>query len=261
MRPRIPCAVLVVLFCIAGVLPSYAQPQAHIFIVPNLTYPNGATVPAANLSYISWLAKADGYPVAEIVTETSEGCGVSDTPDFKLWVECSVFGEFNDSNSWWDPGDTLYITIYAADDPITSETDSVTVYDLLLGGCRNNQKNFGTDPLAVPVELTSFSGQRLGENVLITWSVASELDNLGFYVHRGLSSSGPFDIVSELIPGRGTSNEPWDYSWTDEGPDGRVLYYMLEDVSFTGKSDMNGPIRVIMGSTSSWGSLKSEFTD
>jgi len=261
MRPRIPCAVLVVLFCMASVMPAFAQPQAHIFIVPNLTYPNGSPVPAANLTYHSWLKKVTGTETAEILTETSDGCGVSDTPGFQLWVECSFFGEFDQSNTWWSPDDTLYITIYAANDPVTSETDSVTMFDILLGGSENNPQYFGTDPLAVPVELTSFSGQRHGDDVLITWSVASELDNLGFYVHRGLSSSGPFDIVSELIPGRGTSNEPWDYSWTDEGPDGRVLYYMLEDVSFTGKSDTHGPIRVIIGSTSSWGSLKSEFTD
>jgi hypothetical protein len=252
---------MIVLFCTVGVAPVFAQAQPHIFIIPNLTYPNGSAVPSANLSFHSWLSKVSGYPVPEIATETSEGCGISDTAGFQLWVECSFFGDFDDSDSWWVPGDTIYVTIYAANDPVTSETDSVTVYDILLGGSENNPQYFGTDPLAVPVELTSFSGQRLGDDVLITWSVASELDNLGFYVHRGLSNEGPFDIISELIPGRGTSNEAWDYSWTDEGPDGRVLYYMLEDVSFTGRSDMHGPIRVIMGSTSSWGSLKTEFTD
>ena len=97
--------------------------------------------------------------------------------------------------------------------------------------------------------------------MVLSWSVASELNNLGFYLQRSTSSSGQFDRISELISGRGTANSPADYSWTDVGPSGTVLYYMLEDIDFSGRSNLNGPVRVILGGSSSWGELKAEFTE
>jgi hypothetical protein len=46
----------------------------------------------------------------------------------------------------------------------------------------------------IPVELTSFSARQTGDNVLLEWTTASELNNQGFEIER-MSSSEPWQKI------------------------------------------------------------------
>lgn len=250
--------ISLVLLCVVP-WPCLGQPNPHLWIIEDVRYPNGAVVPMANLSFISSLHKVSGVPVPELLTQETDGCGLSDVAGYRLWVECSMFGDDTTPEQWWAAGDTLVTMVYAANDPETGETDSTEVRDIQLGGSANNPQFYAG--VFVPVELMAFSAQRQGSDVVLSWTVARELENLGFYVQHSGSADGAFARISELIPGRGTANQEAAYSWTDAAPQGPVAFYMLEDVDFQGRSTFHGPVRVVAGGSTTWGAIKAAFAD
>ncbi len=237
-----------------------AQPMPHVWMIHFVSYPNGDPVPAANLSFNAWLRKVSGTHTDEIVTQDIPGSGVGDL-DPQVWVECSTFGDWYNPSSWWAVGDTIYCRIFAANDPVTGLTDSVTVWDVLVAQPGISWQYYQGEIVWVPIELISFSAQRQGRGVLLSWTVAREVDNLGFYVQRARASDGVFARISDLIPGRGTSDVELTYAWTDPSPEGQVVWYRLEDVDFQGRSTIHGPLRVVVREGSSWGGIKAAFSD
>ncbi|MGH9461100.1 MAG: LamG-like jellyroll fold domain-containing protein, partial [Vicinamibacteria bacterium] len=76
------------------------------------------------------------------------------------------------------------------------------------GGLRADPWDMGADDLqaATAVELVSFEARAGDAAMELTWETGSEVDNVGFYLYRGLSADGPFELVNEsVIPGLGSS--------------------------------------------------------
>lgn len=72
------------------------------------------------------------------------------------------------------------------------------------------------DPL--PVELVSFNGNFDGENVVLNWQTATEINNYGFSIERSFNLViDGLDDWSEIgfVQGSGTTNSPKEYSFTD----------------------------------------------
>ena len=97
------------------------------------------------------------------------------------------------------------------------------------------------------VKLQSFSAVPGDGSVLLEWKTASELDNLGFYVYRGLSEGGPWArLTASLIPGLGSSATGQAYSYRDAGLlNGTRYFYRLEDVDATSKTTSHGPVSAV----------------
>jgi hypothetical protein len=97
---------------------------------------------------------------------------------------------------------------------------------------------------ATVVSLTFFAATPLDSSVGLDWETGSELDNLGFYLYRGLSGDGPWTrLTPSLIPGLGSSPEGRSYSWSDTGlANGRTYFYRLEDVDRHGGITSHGPV-------------------
>jgi hypothetical protein len=94
----------------------------------------------------------------------------------------------------------------------------------------------------VPVELTSFSASVKGNNVILEWVTATELNNLGFDVERRNLES-VYEVVG-FVGGSGSTNEPRNYSFTDEKiPGGRYLY-RLKERDFDGSFEYSDEIEV-----------------
>ena len=96
----------------------------------------------------------------------------------------------------------------------------------------------------LPVELSSFTASAGDATITLRWTTASELNNLGFHVYRGLQKEGPYErITAERIEGAGSSTMPRTYTFSDVRlKNGLVYYYKLEDVSLAGVKEMHGPI-------------------
>lgn len=78
----------------------------------------------------------------------------------------------------------------------------------------------------------------------LKWTTASEVDNFGFDIYRGLSEEGPFErITAELLPGAGTTDEPQSYVFLDEDIDpSRDYFYYIESISLGGVREIFSPV-------------------
>ncbi len=186
------------------------------------------------------------------------------------WTDLEVGFSFNDETShltksgtisWTDPfgwssysingGPDLYYVraSLASGSYTTSPRELVIKTDILLfqycGDITANSQRFVfAVPAPTAVDLASFEARALSGAVELSWKTASELDNLGFHLHRSTSAGGPYErITANLIPGLGSSPAGASYRYVDAGlENGRTYYYKLEDVETTGKSELHGPV-------------------
>jgi hypothetical protein len=86
--------------------------------------------------------------------------------------------------------------------------------------------------LTVPVEFTSFSAIADGDNAILSWTTATELNNLGFEIQR-LQTSSDFVTVG-FVSGHGTTTEPKNYKFTDANLSSGSYIYRLKQVDFDG---------------------------
>lgn len=72
--------------------------------------------------------------------------------------------------------------------------------------------------------------------VLITWETASEVDTVGFFLHRADSPQGPFVPINVTpVPARGDPLVGASYRYEDrEVTWGRVYFYQLEEIERNG---------------------------
>ena len=102
-------------------------------------------------------------------------------------------------------------------------------------GCPNPGGTIGAGPYhtlatTLPVEMVSFTASQDGENIILNWSTASELNNLGFEVQRGFRTT---DFVTVgFVNGKGTTTEQQYYSFRDEGLNNGKYYYRLKQVDY-----------------------------
>ena len=105
---------------------------------------------------------------------------------------------------------------------------------------------FLIDRYSVPVELVAFEAKSRPGVVELSWSTASETENLGFYIYRSEKADGIREKITEnIINGAINSESKHDYSWEDRPIEGeKTYYYWLADISTDGKYSFHGPKEV-----------------
>ena len=84
----------------------------------------------------------------------------------------------------------------------------------------------------LPVELTSFTVSSDGNEVLLKWVTASEVNNHGFEIQR--STDGvEFNTVG-FVSGHGTTTEQQNYSFADKNLSDGKYFYRLKQMNFNG---------------------------
>ena len=104
--------------------------------------------------------------------------------------------------------------------------------------------------VALPVILSSFTGELTQGQVLLKWETASEWQNLGFNIYRGTQPDGPFaKLNQEVVPSQGSSGAGAEYHWVDDSITGTTsgYYYYIEDVGLDGNGRPSDVIRVTDG--------------
>ncbi|MGB5287932.1 MAG: T9SS type A sorting domain-containing protein, partial [Ignavibacteriaceae bacterium] len=94
----------------------------------------------------------------------------------------------------------------------------------------------------VPVELTSFTAMVNGKEILLSWTTASELNNLGFEIQR--STGGEEFFTIGFVDGHGTTTEQHNYRFADKKLDNGKYYYRLKQVDFNGTYDYSDIVEV-----------------
>lgn len=85
----------------------------------------------------------------------------------------------------------------------------------------------------LPVELSSFTSVVNGNDVTLSWSTSSEVNNSGFEVERKSGESSEW-ITLEFINGYGSSNTSHNYLYTDKNLTTGIFSYRLKQIDFNG---------------------------
>lgn len=103
----------------------------------------------------------------------------------------------------------------------------------------------------VPVELVSFTSKISGNDVILKWETATELNNKGFEIERASSlpdgKAGPTPPVQEwvrigYVSGFGTTTESKSYSFTDYNLIPGIYFYRFKQIDFDGTSNYSDEI-------------------
>lgn len=121
-------------------------------------------------------------------------------------------------------------------------TDSETVYaNTGLSGIALNINS------VLPVELINFQGQLENKVIELSWSTASELNNLGFEIQK--STDGRNWNIIDFIKGQGTITEINEYQYQDFNPFSGTNYYRLKQIDFDGAFEYSKVISVEYGNS------------
>jgi len=100
----------------------------------------------------------------------------------------------------------------------------------------------------LPVEITSFTAiSQLGK-VMLDWSTATEINNLGFEIERKIiqnQNSGEWIRIA-FVEGKGTTTEPQVYSYIDDISElnATSLVYRLKQMDFLGTYEYSSEVMV-----------------
>jgi len=84
----------------------------------------------------------------------------------------------------------------------------------------------------VPVELTSFVSNVIGNSVSLKWTTATEKNNSGFQVERAINTKEWVSIG--FVKGNGTKLSPTEYSFVDNTVSVGKYSYRLKQVDYDG---------------------------
>lgn len=90
-----------------------------------------------------------------------------------------------------------------------------------------------TSDTNIPVELTSFSATSDEGKIILSWTTATELNNLGFEIERSVSDQTNFVTIGS-VEGNGTTTEQKNYSFTDSKLSPGIYFYRLKQIDYQG---------------------------
>lgn len=96
--------------------------------------------------------------------------------------------------------------------------------------------------IVTPINLTTFSGNKIEKNVLLNWTTASEKNNSHFNIQRSIDGLN-FEKIARVI-GKGNSSSINNYNYSDDNVPNNNLYYRLQQVDMDGKSTLSSVILI-----------------
>ena len=124
----------------------------------------------------------------------------------------------------------------------TDVTNSLSTY---LAGVTN------PGDVDLPVELTSFIATSSNSTATLAWKTATEVNNYGFEVQRGMVSTSQSSEASwgkiGFVQGSGTSNVQHNYSYTDNVGSAGSYSYRLKQIDHNGAFVYSQEVEVAVG--------------
>ena len=94
----------------------------------------------------------------------------------------------------------------------------------------------------LPIELSNFLGDRIKDEIRLSWQTDSEIQNKGFEVYRSINNF-PFEKIG-WIDGNLSSDQKNYYTFNDLNPGYGINYYQLKQIDLDGTSDNSEIIAV-----------------
>ena len=94
------------------------------------------------------------------------------------------------------------------------------------------------------ITLDQFEAVAQGNQIILSWTTLSEIDNAGFNIWRSDKKDGKYTkINSKIIEAQGGATEVAEYAYSDNtGRPGVRYYYKLEDIDTRGASTFHEPV-------------------
>ena len=101
-------------------------------------------------------------------------------------------------------------------------------------------------PAQAAVIISSFTAAWMGNNVIVEWETASELETAGFYVQRSDSQNGVYIRITEFIVAKGDDISGASYYIIDSNvTSGNTYWYKLETIDLNQESEYYPPVSAI----------------
>ena len=94
----------------------------------------------------------------------------------------------------------------------------------------------------VPVELKSFNASIVDNSVNLNWTTTTEKNNSGFEVQRRIGNQN-WEVLG-FVAGRGTTTEPFNYSFIDPINSSGSFSYRLKQIDYDGSFEYTNEINV-----------------
>jgi hypothetical protein len=212
----------------SGTLPTLSSYKYWPGSWPNDPTNNGST-PSAKYAHAYWVINVTG--------------GSGYTYDISLYYDDALLGTIaSESNARLAKKQTGVNGTWVNYSTSTPNTTANTITMTGLNSFSEFTLNDNVDPL--PVEWISFTGKKVFDNVELSWTTATEINNSHFEVERSTDGRN-FEQVGE-VKGAGNSHTPINYNYTDVTPFGSnsMLYYRLKQVDFNGEFEYSKTIAV-----------------
>ena len=108
----------------------------------------------------------------------------------------------------------------------------------------------------VPVELTSFTASASSEGVLLNWSTATEVNNLGFEIER--KAADRWERIG-FVEGSGSTTDPMNYSFVDNDKLNGASSYRLKQIDYDGTTEYSKVVEITIENTVSEFSLEQNY--
>ena len=95
----------------------------------------------------------------------------------------------------------------------------------------------------LPIELTSFTAEKAGDDVRLEWQTASEINNYGFSIEARFDSKGEWESIG-FVQGAGNSNSPKYYSFVHSAIKEEAVKYRLKQIDNDGQFSYSNEIEV-----------------
>ena len=101
----------------------------------------------------------------------------------------------------------------------------------------------------IPVELSSFTGKQVNDDVILNWSTATEKNNQGFEIQR--KAENEFYSIG-FIEGHGTTTETNNYYFTDHNIQSGTYTYRLKQIDYDGATSFSEEVIVEVSNPASF---------
>jgi len=187
-----------------------------------------------------------GYPVKRCFNVTPTTQAAADIKFYYNQTEMQA-GQTYDTLNVWNYHSGAWNTVTRGGDSGSCAVNAINCY--VQGTGIANYSPFVlkvTAPTAIT--LADFGATQTGDAVVLTWETATELNNRGFNLYRGVSPSAPDRQLNEtLIPSQSQGNPGgFVYTWEDRADlvSGTTYFYWVEDVDIYGTATRHGPVSV-----------------
>ena len=144
----------------------------------------------------------------------------------------------------WSVSGTTYST-----SGVTANAATRTLSVKYAGGNGDGYASATASSGVLPVELTSFEGKNMNNEIVLTWQTATEVNNYGFEIERTASRELPATSNIEwekigFVPGSGTTNSPKEYSFDDKSAPADTVQYRLKQIDTDGNFEYSQIVKV-----------------